>query len=111
MGTMAASFHIVGKYCWVRLRLNIYLRTGTNFANYIKIAFDKNYWSRSHQILVKCSIFQDKYDRQSNLSMSGLFIKYAILASNLEPRLGDGELIDALRSNFPNLCPKGYDGG
>jgi hypothetical protein len=28
MGTMAASFHIVGKYCWVRLKLNICVRIG-----------------------------------------------------------------------------------
>jgi uncharacterized protein YfkK (UPF0435 family) len=66
-----------------------------------KIAFAKNYWSRAHQNLVKCSIYQDKYDRQSSLSMSSHFIKYAVLASYLEPKLGDGELIDAIRSHFP----------
>jgi hypothetical protein len=27
-GTTAASFHAAGKYCWVRLKLNICLRTG-----------------------------------------------------------------------------------
>jgi hypothetical protein len=75
-------------------------QTLTNYEQF-KIAFAKNYWSRSHQNLVKCSIYLDKYDRQSDLSMSGHFIKYAVLASYLEPKLGDGELIDALRSHFP----------
>jgi hypothetical protein len=74
--------------------------TLTNYEQF-KSAFAKNYWSQSHQNLVKCSIYQDKYDRQSNLSMSSHFIKYAVLASYLEPKLGDGELIDALRSHFP----------
>jgi hypothetical protein len=32
--------------------------------------------------------------------MSDHFIKYAVLASYLEPKLGDGEMIDALRSHF-----------
>jgi hypothetical protein len=72
-------------------------------ANYeqFKIAFANNYWSQSHKNLVKCSIYQDKYDRQSDLSMSSHFRKFAVLASYLEPKLGDGELIDALRSHFP----------
>jgi hypothetical protein len=46
------------------------------------------------------SIYQEKYDRQSNLSMSDYFLKYAELALYLEPKLGDGELMDALRSHF-----------
>jgi hypothetical protein len=33
--------------------------------------------------------------------MSSHFIKYAVLASYLEPKIADGELIDALRSHFP----------
>jgi hypothetical protein len=33
--------------------------------------------------------------------MSSHFTNYAVLASYLEPKLGDGELIDALRSHFP----------
>jgi hypothetical protein len=37
--------------------------TLTNYEQF-KIAFAKNYWSQSHQNLVKCSIYQDKYDRQ-----------------------------------------------
>jgi hypothetical protein len=28
MGTIAASFHAAGKYCWVRLKLNICLSIG-----------------------------------------------------------------------------------
>jgi hypothetical protein len=73
--------------------------TLTNYEQF-KSAFAKDHWSQSHQNLVNCRIYQDKYYRQSNLSMSSHFIKYAVLASYLEPKLGDGELIDALMSHF-----------
>jgi hypothetical protein len=42
-----------------------------------------------------------KYDRKSNLSYSGHFLKYATLASHLEPKLSDTEVIEAIRNHFP----------
>jgi hypothetical protein len=39
--------------------------TLTNYEQF-NIAFANNYWSQSHQNLVKCSFYQDKYNRQSN---------------------------------------------
>jgi hypothetical protein len=44
-------------------------------------------WSQSQQSIVKCNLFyQGKYDRQSNLTLSGHFLKYAIMALYLDPR-------------------------
>jgi hypothetical protein len=81
------------------------LYTPTNYEQ-SKTAFAKDNWSQSHQNLVKCSIYQDKYYRQSNLTMSSHFIKYAVLASYLDLKLGDGELIDALSSHFPSYAQR-----
>jgi hypothetical protein len=58
------------------------------------------WWSASRQSLVKCSLYQGRYNRQSNLSLSGHFLKYATVASYLEPRPTD-EVIEAIRYHFP----------
>jgi hypothetical protein len=66
-----------------------------------KRAFLNTWWSASRQSLVKCSLYQGKYSRNSNLSLSGYFLKYATLASYLEPRPTDVEVIEAIRYHFP----------
>jgi hypothetical protein len=66
-----------------------------------KQAFLNMWWSPSQQSLVKCSIYQGKYDRGSNLTLSGHFLKYATMASYLEPRPSDTEAIEAIRCHFP----------
>ncbi|PNF16798.1 hypothetical protein B7P43_G18328 [Cryptotermes secundus] len=59
------------------------------------------FWSASQQSLVKCSLYQGKYNRQSNLSLSGHFLKYATMASYLDPKPTASEIIEALRDHFP----------
>jgi hypothetical protein len=66
-----------------------------------KLAFQRNFWSASKQSIAKCSIYQDRYSKQSGLKMSDHFLKYAVLAGYLQPRLNDIDLIDALRFHFP----------
>jgi hypothetical protein len=66
-----------------------------------KQAFLNTWWSPSQQSLVKCSIYQGKYDRRSNLTLSDHFLKYATMASYLEPRPSDTEIIEAIRYHFP----------
>jgi hypothetical protein len=39
-----------------------------------KSAFKRNFWSPSNQRIIKCSIYQDKYSRANNLSMSEYFL-------------------------------------
>jgi hypothetical protein len=48
-----------------------------------KLTFRRNFWSASKQSIVKCSIYQDRYQKCSNLSMSEHFLKCAVLASYL----------------------------
>lgn len=66
-----------------------------------KLAFRRNFWSASKQSIAKCSIYQDRYSKQSGLKMSDHFLKYAVLAGYLQPRLNDIDLIDALGFHFP----------
>jgi hypothetical protein len=66
-----------------------------------KRAFLNTWWSATRQSLVKCSLYQEKYNRNSNLSLSGYFLKYATIASYLEPRPTDVEIIEAIRYHFP----------
>jgi hypothetical protein len=54
-----------------------------------KKSFISTRWSPSRQSLVKCSLYQGKYDRSSQLTLSGHFLKYATMASYLEPRPTD----------------------
>jgi hypothetical protein len=66
-----------------------------------KRAFLNTWWSASRQSLVKCSLYQGKYNRNSNLSLSGYFLKHATMASYLNPRPSDIEIIEALRYHYP----------
>jgi hypothetical protein len=58
-------------------------------------------WSASQQSLIKCSLYQGKYNRQSNLPLSGHFLKCATVASYLDPRPADTEVIGAVTYHFP----------
>ena len=66
-----------------------------------KKGFLANWWSKSRQSSVRCAVYQDKYDRRSNLSLSAHFLKYATMASYLDPRPSDRDLIEAIKSHFP----------
>jgi hypothetical protein len=63
-------------------------------------AFISTWWSPSQQILLKCKLYQSRYDRRSGLTLSGHFLKYATMASHLEPAPPTIELIEALRQHY-----------
>jgi hypothetical protein len=63
--------------------------------------FLKVWWSSSRQNLVKCKLYQGKYNRSSGLSLSAYFLQQATTASYLEPRLSDIEVIEAIRFHYP----------
>jgi hypothetical protein len=73
-----------------------------------KVAFVNAFWSPSKQSKVRKSIYQDKYDRQSGLSLSAHFLKYAVQASYLQPKLEDSELISALMSHYPVFVQRNF---
>jgi hypothetical protein len=78
-------------------------RNSCNLQDYeaFRSAFLKTWWSDSRQSLVRCSLYQGRYNRSSNLSLSGYFLKYATMASYLNPRPSEVEVIEAIRYHFP----------
>jgi hypothetical protein len=64
-------------------------------------AFLRVWWSSSQQSLVKCRLYQGKYNRNSGLSLSAYFMQQATTASYLEPKLTDSEIVEAIRFHYP----------
>jgi hypothetical protein len=71
----------------------------TDYEAFRKI-FLETWWSQTAQNLAKCSLYQARYDRRSNLPLSG-HLRYATTASYFEPRPTDSEVIEAIRCHFP----------
>ncbi|PNF34392.1 hypothetical protein B7P43_G14526 [Cryptotermes secundus] len=63
--------------------------------------FSRISWSQSKQDLIRCSLYQGKYNRNSNLSLSVYFLKHATMASYLDPRPSHVEIIEAIRHHYP----------
>jgi hypothetical protein len=63
--------------------------------------FLKVWWSSSRQSLVKCRLYQGKYNRSSGMSLSAYFLQQATTASYLEPKLSDREIVEAVRFHYP----------
>jgi hypothetical protein len=68
-------------------------------------AYEKEFLSTSsstaQQSLVKCTSYQGRYARQSILSLSAHFLKYSTVASYLDPRSSNIEIIETIRYHFP----------
>jgi hypothetical protein len=79
-----------------------------DFSDYdqFKAAFIKAFWNSITQGNVRRSIYQDKYNKQGGLSWSAHFLKYAVLASHLRPKMADSELISALFAHFPTFIQR-----
>jgi hypothetical protein len=67
----------------------------------LKKTFLKLWWSASRQNLVNCILYQGKYNRNSNLCLSGHFLMYATMASYLKPLPTDVEVFEAIIYHFP----------
>ncbi|PNF34182.1 hypothetical protein B7P43_G17752 [Cryptotermes secundus] len=79
-----------------------------NLSDYeqLKAAFSGNPWSKSKQSLARCSLYQDRFSPRSGLSLSSHFLKYATMASYLQPRPSDTEVIEAVRHHFPVMVQR-----
>jgi hypothetical protein len=64
--------------------------------------FLDTWWSAKTQNIVKCNLYQRIYNRQSGLSLSAHFLKYANGATYFNPRASEVELIEAINSHFPH---------
>jgi hypothetical protein len=72
----------------------------TNYESFKK-AFLSTWWFTAQQNLMRCNLYQSKYDKQAGLTLSGHFFKYALGTTYLGPSLSPEEVIDAIRYHFP----------
>lgn len=63
--------------------------------------FTNLFWSKPHQSRIMCAIYQDKYSRQEGESVTAHYLKHSNLASNLQPPVGEDDLISTLISHNP----------
>jgi hypothetical protein len=65
-----------------------------------KKAFTELLWNPSRQVSIRSSIYLDKYNPNSGESYMDHYIRYANLASTLDPPMTDMDLLSALTSHF-----------
>jgi hypothetical protein len=70
-----------------------------DYANF-KHEFLKTWWSSKQQGKIRCILYQGRYGNQSELSLSSYFMKYVTLATYLDPRPTDIEIIEALQTHY-----------
>jgi hypothetical protein len=67
---------------------------------HFKRAITELLWSPQMQSRTRCALYQDKYDKSRDESMSSHFLKYCVMAEHLSPRMTESELIDAISGHF-----------
>jgi hypothetical protein len=60
----------------------------------------RSFWQPIGQLL-KYNLYKSKYDPSAGLSLAAHFLKYVTMASYLEPKLSDYEVIEAARCHYP----------
>jgi hypothetical protein len=70
-----------------------------DYANF-KPEFLNTWWSSKQQKKIRCNLYQGRYGNQSGLSLSSYFLKHATLATYLDPRPIDIEIIEALQTHY-----------
>jgi hypothetical protein len=90
------SMNSVTSKQWIETVLN-----HINDYEIFKKEFLNTWWSTTQQSLIKCSIYQDKYDKQANTSLSAHFLKYVRMATYLQPALSEIEIVEAVRFHYP----------
>jgi len=72
-----------------------------------KKAYTGLLWNPSRQVSIRSSIYLDKYDPNSGESYMDHYIRYATLASTLEPSMTEMDLLSALTSHFEPKVQQG----
>jgi len=63
--------------------------------------------SPESQSQVRCSIYQDRFNKTGDKSLSAhFFLRYAMMAANLTPKMSELEIIDAIGGHYPNYIQR-----
>jgi hypothetical protein len=70
--------------------------------DHFKQAVTEMLWSPQIQSQVRCLIYQDRFNKSGDESMSAhFFLRYAMIAANLTPKISALEIIDAIGGHYP----------
>jgi hypothetical protein len=72
------------------------LETYENFKTQVM----KLLWNDQKQSGIRCSIFQDKYDKSGGETLAAHYLKYVNMAAYLHPPLSDYDLLGALTAHY-----------
>jgi hypothetical protein len=73
-----------------------------------KAAFVHQFWNQDSQSHARCSIYQEKYNRYDNESMSDHFLKFVALAKFLQPKMTDAEILAAMRNHYSVVIQRNW---
>jgi hypothetical protein len=66
-----------------------------------KTAFANLLWGQTRQAQIRCSIYQDRWDRREDETYAEHYIRYASKALMLNPPLSEEDLVGAMINHFP----------
>jgi len=67
----------------------------------VKTAFANLLWGQTRQAQIRCSIYQDHWDRRSEETYAEHYIRYASMASMLNPPLSEEDLFGVMIGHYP----------
>jgi hypothetical protein len=74
--------------------------------DHFKQAITELLWSAQIQSQVRYSIYQDRFNKSGDESLSAHFLRYAMIAANLTPKMSELEIIDAIGGHYPNYTQR-----
>jgi len=77
----------------------VYDTVGT-YENF-KTGFANLLWGQTRQAQIRCSIYQDRWERRNEETYAEHYIRYASMVSMLNPPLSEEDLVGAMIGHFP----------
>lgn len=66
-----------------------------------KTTFANLLWGQTRQAQIRCSIYQDRWDKRNNDTYTEHYIRYEGMASMLNPAMSEEDLVRAMINHFP----------
>jgi hypothetical protein len=79
----------------------------TNYEHF-KQAITELLWRPQIQSQVRCSMYEDRFIKSGGENLSAHFLRYAMMAANLTPKMSELEVIDAISGHYPNYVQRAF---
>jgi hypothetical protein len=73
---------------------------------HFKHAITELLWSPQLQSQVRCSIYPDRFNKNAGENLAAHFLRHAMMAANLTPKLSELEVIDSISGHCPNYIQR-----